>query len=144
MVLDNKKNYISLNIRHLYKQEKMTQNEFGEMFGLKRSVIASYVTGNNVPKIETIQKICDYFNLSIDDFINKDLSLKKKNYPGQISQNQIIASEPGYGVMVVGELEKEINELKTKLIAAYEKIEELQTELSKKNKPPKNNLQKGA
>ena len=138
-------NFISLNIKYLLNTNNFSQNDFGDIFELKRGVINHYVSGKVMPKIETIQKICDYFNISIDDFINKDLSLlEKKNYPVQISQNQILANEPGYGGMIVAELEKEINQLKTKLITAYEKIDELKNELLKKNTNSKNNLQKGA
>ena len=68
------KNYISENISYLVKKMNCSQDEFGEIFDLKKSSISSYVSKKAQPKIETIQKICEYFNITIDDFINKDLS----------------------------------------------------------------------
>lgn len=66
-------NLIGLNIKHLYEENKLTQNEFGELFGLKNGVVGTYVRGKTNPQIETIQKICNHFKISLDDFINKDL-----------------------------------------------------------------------
>jgi len=67
------KNFIGLNIKYLYEENKLSQNEFGEIFDLKKGVVSTYVNGKTNPQVETIQKICDHFNISIDDFINKNL-----------------------------------------------------------------------
>jgi transcriptional regulator with XRE-family HTH domain len=67
------KNYISNNIKYLCDEEKLSQNEFGELFGLGKSVVSMYISEKSTPKVETIQKICDHFKISIDDFINKNM-----------------------------------------------------------------------
>lgn len=67
-------NYIAENIQHLVNRMNCSQNEFGAMFGLNNGAVNSYVVKKALPKIETIQKICTYFEISIDDFINKSLS----------------------------------------------------------------------
>lgn len=67
------KNFIGLNIKYLYEENKLSQNEFGELFDLKKGVVSTYVNGKTNPQIETIQKICEHFQVSIDDFINKNL-----------------------------------------------------------------------
>ena len=66
-------NHIGLNIKYLCEENKLTQNEFGELFSLKNGVVGTYVRGKTNPQIETIQKICEHFKISIDDFINKNL-----------------------------------------------------------------------
>ncbi|ESU28367.1 hypothetical protein FLJC2902T_17180 [Flavobacterium limnosediminis JC2902] len=117
------KNYIGLNIKYLYEKNFLSQDEFGELFGLKKSVIGTYVRENSVPKIETIQRICKNFEISIDDFVNRPLSeVSKMN----------IAKEPEshYG------LENELMATKDKIIALLEaeneRLKETITDLKSK------------
>jgi len=79
-----KNDSIAENIGFLLKYKNLTQNEFGELFGLKRGLIANYVRDHSKPKIEIIVRIAEHFNISLDDFIKrpiteKDLSVNKKN-----------------------------------------------------------------
>ncbi len=93
------KNYIGLNIKYLYEENKLTQNEFGELFGLKNGVVGTYVRGKTNPQIETIQKICEHFNVSLDDFINQNLrtlSQNKSHY--YIPEKKNIVAEPVPGL----------------------------------------------
>ncbi|KAF2519289.1 helix-turn-helix transcriptional regulator [Flavobacterium salilacus subsp. salilacus] len=71
----------------------MSQDEFGAKFGLKKSVVGTYIRGISYPKIEIIQKICDEFNLTIDEFINEDLYIKYKGYTGA-GGNPVKVNEP--------------------------------------------------
>ncbi|MFN3753345.1 hypothetical protein [Flavobacterium sp.] len=87
------KNYISQNIDFLVKKMNSSQNEFGKMFGLGTGIVSSYITKNVIPKIETIQKICIHFEITIDDFINKDLS--KENVYGIKQGKLLFTNEEG-------------------------------------------------
>lgn len=73
------KNYISENISYLVNKMRCSQDEFGAIFDLKRSVISQYIKEKSQPKIETIQRICEYFEITIDDFINRSLEEVKQN-----------------------------------------------------------------
>lgn len=72
-------NYIGLNISYLVNRESMGKDAFGESFDLKRGTIGTYISGKALPKIETIQKICESYNISIDDFINTNLTLEENH-----------------------------------------------------------------
>ncbi|OIQ16929.1 MAG: hypothetical protein BM557_09275 [Flavobacterium sp. MedPE-SWcel] len=74
------KNFIGLNIKYLCENNFLSQDEFGAKFGLKKSVIGTYVRGISYPKVEVMQKICSEYNLTLDVFINEDLYLKHKGY----------------------------------------------------------------
>jgi HTH-type transcriptional regulator/antitoxin PezA len=74
------KNYIGLNIKYLCENNFLSQDDLGAKFGLKKSVIGTYVREISYPKIEVIQKICGEYKLTIDEFINQDLYLKNKGY----------------------------------------------------------------
>lgn len=75
------KNYIGLNIKHLCDKNLLKQDDFGLLFDLNKGVVGTYVREISNPKIEIIQKICAYYKISIDDFVNKDLSSIKENNP---------------------------------------------------------------
>jgi HTH-type transcriptional regulator/antitoxin PezA len=67
-------NFIGLNISYLCVKNKLTQKEFGDLFYIKQSTISTYLANRSNPQVETIQKICTHFNITIDEFINVDLS----------------------------------------------------------------------
>lgn len=73
------KNYISLNIRYLLKENNLTQREFADLFNLQGSVLNSYANNNSIPKIETLLKICKHFELDVGVFLTSDISLSKTN-----------------------------------------------------------------
>lgn len=122
------KNYISENISYLVTKMRCSQDEFGSLFDLNRSVISQYIKEKSQPKIETIQRICDYFEISIDDFINKSLEEVKKNTlnePG--SKYEINKQEES---KIIQYLERVIND-KDKIIESKDKIiETLEFQLS--------------
>ena len=70
-------NFISENIAFLIKKNDLAIDDFGNLFDLSRGVTGQYIRKSSLPKIITIQKICAHYNLTIDDFINKDLSTPK-------------------------------------------------------------------
>ncbi|MFV5702224.1 helix-turn-helix domain-containing protein [Flavobacterium sp. XS2P12] len=71
------KNYISVNILYLLKKSNLSQEDFGNFFELGKGLISNYIHERALPKVETIQRICLHFEISIDDFINADLSAAK-------------------------------------------------------------------
>lgn len=113
------KNYIGLNIKYLYEKNFLSQDEFGELFGLKKSVIGTYVREISVPKIDVIQKICVYYKISIDDFVNRPLSeVSNDNYVKEQEsnyghfENDFIETQK----KVIGLLEQENERLKGEVL----------------------------
>ncbi|HJS01601.1 MAG TPA: helix-turn-helix transcriptional regulator [Flavobacterium sp.] len=89
------KNYIGLNIKYLCDKKNLKQDEFGLLFDLNKGVIGTYVRESATPKIEVIQKICLHYKITIDDFVNTDLSTPK---PYGIRNEKLMTSdetEPG-------------------------------------------------
>lgn len=115
------KTYISENIEFLVKKNKVSMDEFGMNFDLNRGIISQYVRKISVPKIETIVKICDHYNLTLDEFVRT--SLEEQSYKPK-EEKPIIVNEPppGYGLIslkYVETLEKAIED-KEKIIKLYE------------------------
>lgn len=113
------KNYISENISYLVNKMRCSQDEFGAIFDLKRSVISQYIKEKSQPKIETIQRICEYFEITIDDFINRSLEEIKQNVANESpTEYQIHKKDEN---KIISLLESALKD-KDNIIAAKDKI----------------------
>lgn len=56
-------------IRELRKKASLTQEQFGQIFGVVKATVSSYETGNSTPDDETKIRICRYFGVSSDYLI---------------------------------------------------------------------------
>jgi len=67
-------NFISSNIKFLRTLTGMSQSDLAEKVGLNRGNITSYERDVAKPSIDTLPKIAGFFNVSLSDFIQLDLS----------------------------------------------------------------------
>ncbi len=74
--------YISQNIKFLRNKRNISQEEFANIFGLKRSSIGSYEEGRAVPPLGLIIKIAEYFDIGLEILITEDIS-KFKQLPDE-------------------------------------------------------------
>ncbi|HET8858835.1 helix-turn-helix domain-containing protein [Marivirga sp.] len=65
---------IDSNIKYLRKEKGWTQQDLADELGVKRPQIGSYEEGRADPRIQTLMKLSDLFNVSLDDLLGKDLS----------------------------------------------------------------------
>lgn len=57
---------IGSRIKSLRKTNNLTQTDFGKLFGVGKTTISSYETGNSTPNDDIKKEICNYFNISMD------------------------------------------------------------------------------
>ena len=57
---------LSERIKELRKNAKLTQAEFGTLFGVAKSTVCLYETGRNTPNDDIKIAIANYFNVSMD------------------------------------------------------------------------------
>jgi HTH-type transcriptional regulator/antitoxin PezA len=121
------KNYIPENIEYLIKLENSSKDEFGFKFDLKRGIVSQYVRKISIPKLETIQRICLHFEISMDDFVNKELASVNPYAVKQEQLSQAGETSEAYAISprYVELLEKSIMD-KDKIIKSLE--EKLQTD----------------
>jgi transcriptional regulator with XRE-family HTH domain len=67
---------ISTNIKFLRKKKGLTQQQFADEIGIKRSLVGAYEEDRADPKYELLKKIALYFDISVDDFINETINEK--------------------------------------------------------------------
>ena len=65
---------IANNLKYLRKKKGLTQQNFADQMEIKRSLIGAYEEDRAEPKYELLKKIAEFFELSIDDFINEKIT----------------------------------------------------------------------
>jgi transcriptional regulator with XRE-family HTH domain len=68
-------NYIATNLRNLRARRKATQDDVAFVLKISRSTYNNYESGLSEPKIETIIMLADYYLISIDTLVRKDLRM---------------------------------------------------------------------
>lgn len=58
-------------ISNLRKQKKLTQENVSKMLGIHRGTYANYEAGRREPDNETLHKLADFFNVSIDYLLGR-------------------------------------------------------------------------
>lgn len=53
------------------KAKKLTQHDLSKLVGINRSTYAKYETGDNEPDNDTLQKLADFFDVSIDYLLGR-------------------------------------------------------------------------
>ncbi|ADY51774.1 helix-turn-helix domain protein [Pseudopedobacter saltans DSM 12145] len=67
---------ISDNLKYLRKKKGLTQQQFADVMEIKRSLVGAYEEDRAEPKYDLLKKIAEYFEISIDDFINEKINDK--------------------------------------------------------------------
>lgn len=57
---------IGKRIKELRQNKKLTQEEFGKIFGIVKSTVSMYESGKSTPDDELKKKIANYFNVTLD------------------------------------------------------------------------------
>ncbi|MDB4904602.1 MAG: DNA-binding transcriptional regulator, XRE-family domain [Mucilaginibacter sp.] len=76
LVIPNFMSNIPSNIKFLRKKKGLTQQEFADQLGIKRSLVGAYEEERADPKYDLLKKIALFFDVSIDDFINEIIDEK--------------------------------------------------------------------
>lgn len=67
--------YLAGNLKFLREQRGKTQQELAEIIGLKnKSSISLIESGKYGPSIENLEKLADFFGVTMDQIVKQDLS----------------------------------------------------------------------
>ena len=69
---------ISDMIRETRKESNMTQEQYGDKFGVTRQTVSSWENGKSYPDLQTLIAICDSFDMSLDKLLREDKKLIKE------------------------------------------------------------------
>ncbi len=76
LAIPNFMSIISSNIKFLRKKKGLTQQQFADQVGIKRSLVGAYEEERAEPKYELLKTIASFFEISIDDFIKEEINEK--------------------------------------------------------------------
>ncbi len=79
------------NMKYLRKLRGLTQDEFAQKIGIKRSLVGAYEEERAEPNYEVLETVSDLFKVSIDDLLRKDLSETKGSYLARRRQLKMLA-----------------------------------------------------
>ena len=65
--------YLSQNLKYLREQKGLSQRELSDVLGLSGSAVAMWEQRHRTPDIETIIKLAGYFEVTLDEFVLRDL-----------------------------------------------------------------------
>ena len=72
--------FLAENLDYLMRQRNISGKNLAKEMGWKDTVISSYKTGNADPPIKNAIKLAAFFNVSLEDLVNKDLSKEGVEY----------------------------------------------------------------
>ena len=104
-MINNMSTYTGDKIRKYRTEKGLTQKKLGELCGIADSNIRKYESGNQNPKIETIQKIANALEVNINELTSYKISTKDGNTYNSTSTNADLLSRK--------------IELKNKLLSQY-------------------------
>ena len=83
---------ISSNLKYLRKKKGLTQQQFADEIGIKRSLVGAYEEDRAEPKYDLLKRIAEYHDFTIDEFINEEINDKWKPKPKGHGSNLRILS----------------------------------------------------
>ncbi|MGB1316008.1 MAG: helix-turn-helix domain-containing protein [Chitinophagales bacterium] len=121
---------IGKNIKKIRLLKNLNQQAMGDLLGIGRGSIGSYEEGRAEPKLETIINIAKHFNLNLDMFLTKELTVNDlSDFANKISK--VIPKEEKTSLSLP---EKEPTKLflEQRVAILEEKIAQLEKLISKK------------
>ena len=70
--MNNSKNNIAVNLRHLRTRRRLSQEEVAEQIGVTRQAVAKWENGDSLPDILNCEALADLFEVSLNDLVRYD------------------------------------------------------------------------
>lgn len=86
-----KTNYFSDNLRFLRKLNKITQFELAAALNISRATISAWEKQTRNPIVADVVRVCEYFNIPIEQMLGKDLSLDKDKTTAIYNHHELIS-----------------------------------------------------
>lgn len=74
--------YFGSNLRYLRRKASMQQSDIAEMIGRKNyTTIQHWEIGHTEPTLKIASQLAEFFHVSLDDMVNKDLAAEEYAFP---------------------------------------------------------------
>ena len=86
--------FFGKNIKKIRSVKKLSQQAMADLFELKRATLGAYEEGRSEPKIDTIIKVANYFSISIDRLLTKEITVNELlRFKESVTTNRFTASK---------------------------------------------------
>ncbi|QDS37992.1 helix-turn-helix domain-containing protein [Brevibacillus brevis] len=106
-------------LRSCRKAKKLTQKNLSEILGLNRSTYAKYETGDNEPDNDTLQKLANFFEVTVDYLLGRDNSQYATDELGELLNDPDISPEDKELLKQIQYLPADKKRLVKELLAAF-------------------------
>ena len=89
----------SVRLKELREAYKLNQTELGEILGVTNQTVSNWENGNIAPSIEMVEKIANYFKVSVDYLLFRTDSLT-------IKVNNLILEQIAHVQSIVNDIEE--------------------------------------
>lgn len=80
--------FFGKNIKKIRGVKRLSQQAFADVFSLKRATLGAYEEGRSEPKIDTIIRVANYFSITIDDILTKEITINELlSFDGDFTTN---------------------------------------------------------
>jgi len=76
---------LSENLKRIRKEHNLSQEDLADKLGVSRQSVSKWESGISYPEMDKMLKLCELFNLNIDELLNQDI--KKINETKQSKNN---------------------------------------------------------
>lgn len=110
---------IEKRIKQLRINQKISQQELGNILGVTKVSVSCYENGKRVPSLDTLIKIAEYFNTSLDYLVGREKKIyneESNKYVGAISEQDIeliyeLKHYPNLYNKITKDIKKSINQI---------------------------------
>ncbi len=68
-------------IKKIRKENNLTQQDFAKKYGVTYQAVSKWENGKNIPDIALLKEICGDYNIDINELLDNNYKVKKKNIP---------------------------------------------------------------
>lgn len=68
-------------IKKIRKENNLTQQNFAKKYGVTYQAVSKWENGKNIPDIALLKEICSDYNIDINELLDNNYKVKKKNIP---------------------------------------------------------------
>ena len=66
-------------LKELRKEKRLTQEQFAEQFNVSRRSVSRWETGNNMPDLDTLIQMADYYEIDLRELLDGERKSEKMN-----------------------------------------------------------------
>lgn len=66
-------------MKELRKEKGLTQEQFAEQFNVSRRSVSRWETGNNMPDLDTLVEMADYYEIDLRELLDGERKSEKMN-----------------------------------------------------------------